>query len=87
MNLYVSTGPELPYGIMSSAMARTPYGNGVILVGGLSSSGILDTVIELEADGQGWVGAWKMRSTKLQHPRWSHIIIPVVFNKNINCTN
>ena len=39
--MYVSTGPELPYGIMSSAMARTPYGNGVVLVGGLSSSGIL----------------------------------------------
>ena len=33
---HLSTGPELPYGIKYSAMAPSPDGNGVILVGGYS---------------------------------------------------
>ena len=82
---HLSTGPELPYGLSSSAMATTPDGNGVILVGGYSSSssGNLDSILELKADGQGWVGAWTTLSTKLQYPRYGHIIIPILMDKNI----
>ena len=32
---HLSAGPELPYGITMSAMSTSPYGNGVILVGGM----------------------------------------------------
>ena len=85
---HLSTGPELPYEIGYSAMATSPDGNGVILVGGQSwtlSSGwiTLDSILELKADGQGWVGAWTTLSTKLQYARGNHIIIPVLMNKNI----
>ena len=80
---HLSTGPELPYGLYGSAMATTPDGNGVILVGGLSYPYHLDSILELKADGQGWVGAWTTLSTKLQYARYYHIIIPVLMNKNI----
>ena len=100
-----------------SAMSTSPYGNGVILVGGMGMSSStwhkqgpgnvyylggarrtktvkwgpgppggppsLDSILELKADGQGWVGAWTILSTKLQYPRQYHIIIPVLMNKNI----
>ena len=64
-------------------MATSPEENGVILVGGQSSSGYLDSILELKTDGQGWVGAWTTLSTKLQYARRFHIIIPVLMNKNI----
>ena len=48
-------------------MAPSPDGNGVILIGGYSSGNILDTIFELKADGQGWVGSWATLSTKLQY--------------------
>merc|ERR1712062_66615 len=81
-------GPELPYGLYKSAMATSPDGNGVILVGGLSgtinSDYIFhDSILELKADGQGWVGAWTTLTTKLQIARSGHIVIPVLMNKNI----
>ena len=79
---HLSTGPELPYGLYASAMATSPDGNGVILVGGISSSSG-DSILELKADGQGWVGAWTTLSTKLQYGRQYHIIIPVLMNENI----
>ena len=83
---HLSTGPELPFGIegISSAMAPSPDGNGVILIGGYSySSGYLDTILELKADGQGWVGSWTTLSTKLQYARESHVVIPVWMDPNI----
>ena len=65
-------------------MATSPDGNGVILVGGRDSSdNDLDSILELKADGQGWVGAWTTLSTKLQYARAYHIIIPVLMNKDI----
>ena len=65
-------------------MATTPDGNGVILVGGYASgSGNLDSILELKADGQGWVGAWTTLSTKLQYARGEHIVIPVLMEKDI----
>ena len=68
-------------------MSTSPDGNGVILVGGYKrnvggSQGFLDSILELKADGQGWVGAWTTLSTKLQYGRNNHIIIPVVMNYN-----
>ena len=70
-------------------MAPSPDGNGVILIGGDSSSGgwssgnILDTILELKADGQGWVGSWTTLSTKLQYARRVHVVIPVWMDPNI----
>ena len=61
-------------------MATSPDGNGVILVGGYNN---LDSILELKADGQGWVGAWTTLSTKLQYARYAHIIIPILMNENI----
>ena len=81
---HLSTGPELPYGIefIIGAMAPSPDGNGVILIGGYSS-GRLDIILELKADGQGWVGSWTTLSTKLQYARNSHVVIPVWMDPNI----
>ena len=102
-----------------SAMSTSPYGNGVILVGGMSSPTwhkqgpgndfylrgaritkkmkwgpgppggppSLDSILELKADGQGWVGAWTTLSTKLQYPRYGHIVIPVLMNKDVCSLN
>ena len=84
---HLSTGPELPYDIGYSAMATSPDGNGVILVGGSKySSGVYsdsDSILELKADGQGWVGAWTTLTTKLQYARQNHIVIPLLMNKDI----
>ena len=64
-------------------MAPSPDGNGVILVGGRSSStSYLDSILELKADGQGWVGAWTTLSTTLQYARRHHIVIPVLMKKD-----
>ena len=64
-------------------MSTSPDGNGVILVGGYLSGKFLDSILELKADGQGWVGAWTTLSTKLQYGRYWHIVIPVLMNKEI----
>ena len=65
-------------------MATTPDGNGVILVGGRSPlTYYLDSILELKADGHGWVGAWTTLSTTLQYPRHVHIVIPVLMNEDI----
>ena len=80
---HLSTGPELPFGIRYSAMAPSPDGNGVILVGGRRSGSYLDSILELKADGQGWVGSWTTLTTKLQYARREHIVIPVLMDKDI----
>ena len=64
-------------------MTTSPDGNGVILVGGRKSGATIDSILELKADGQGWVGAWTTLSTKLQYARYKHIIIPVLMEKDI----
>ena len=83
MTKYLSTGPELPDAIGYSAMSTSPDGNGVILVGGYVSGTNLDSILELKADGQGWVREWTTLSTKLQYERWGHIVFPVLVNKDI----
>ena len=64
-------------------MAPSPDGNGVILIGGYSSGNRLDTILELKADGQGWVGSWTTLVTKLQYARVYHLVIPVWMDPNI----
>ena len=68
-------------------MAPSPDGNGVILVGGYSYQSStyinLDSILELKADGQGWVGSWTTLTTKLQYARTDHIVIPVLMNQEI----
>ena len=65
-------------------MAPSPDGNGVILIGGRDSSyNSLDTILEMKADGQGWVGSWTTLSKKLQYARRSHLVIPVWMHPNI----
>ena len=88
----LSTGPELPYSIryISGAMAPSPDGNGVILIGGIGNNydSILELKVdglELKADGQGWVGSWTTLSTKLQYARSNHVVIPVWMDPNIVC--
>ena len=85
MTKHLFTGPELPHEIRLTAMSTSPDGNGVILVGGgISASPYYsDSILELKADGQGWVGAWTTLSTKLQYGRQQHIIIPVLMEKDI----
>ena len=68
---------------MASAMAPSPDGHGVILVGGLSRKRILDTILELKSDGQGWVGSWTTLPTKLQYARRMHIVIPMFMKRDI----
>ena len=67
-------------------MATSPDGNGVILFGGDDSPGPpwgSSSILELKADGQGWVGAWTTLTTKLQYARQNHIVIPLLMNKDI----
>ena len=84
---HLSTGPWLPYGNGNgkyvSAMAPSPDGNGIILVGGFTEYGYTDSILELKADGQGWVGSWTTLTTKLQYARAYHVVIPVLMEKDI----
>ena len=65
-------------------MATSPDGNGVLLFGGRTAiASYLNSILELKADGQGWVGSWSTLTTKLQWARSDHIVIPVLMAKNI----
>ena len=61
-------------------MATSPDGNGVILFGGYSTSGLLDSILELRSNGQGWASSWTTLTTKLKYPRARHVVIPVVMD-------
>ncbi len=68
------------------AMAPSPDGNGVILIGGQSNPNDPypgKFILELKADGQ-WVGSWTTLTTKLQYARGAHVVIPVLMDKD-NC--
>ena len=65
-------------------MATNPNGDGVLLFGGRTFfDKSLDTILELKSDGQGWVGEWTTLTAKLQYARASHIVIPVLMDKEI----
>ena len=77
----------MPYDVYGGAMAPSPEGNGVILVGGtIYSSGHTDSILELKSDGQGWVGSWTILTIKLHHPRAYHVLIPVIMDINSTCS-
>ena len=62
-------------------MATSPDGNGVLLFGGRTAiASYLNSILELKADGQGWVGSWTKIAT-LQNARYSQIVIPVLMNR------
>ena len=81
---HLSIGPALPFLFDRHKMATSPDGNGVIMFGGYSYSNIVyqDTILELKSDGQGWVGTWTILSAKLQYGRASHVVIPLLMEKN-----
>ena len=63
-------------------MAPSPDGNGVILVGGSKGwSDSIDSILELKADGQGWIGSWTILTTKLQYARMRHVVIPILMDE------
>ena len=72
----------MPYDIYGGAMASSPDGNGVILFGGYrwSTDKILDSILELKSDGEGWLGSWTILTAKLQYARYYHVVIPVVMD-------
>ena len=82
---HLSTGPALPFGIRDIyGIYTSSDGNGLILVGGGSSSTTyLDSILELKSNGQGWVGALTTLATKLQYARRLHLVIPVLMNQEI----
>ncbi len=62
-------GPELPFGISNSKMIEDQKG-GVVLIGGYSSHGFLDTLYRLPHAGLG--ANWTKMVQNLQIPRCSH---------------
>ena len=60
-------------------MASSPDGNGVILFGGYTTSGLLDNIFELRSNGQGWASSWITHTAKI-NPRGYHEVIPVVMD-------
>ena len=62
------------------------YGNGVILLilfERYAGRSVTDPILEIiNSDGQGWVGTWTILSAKLQYGRASHVVIPLLMEKN-----
>jgi hypothetical protein len=77
------TGPELPFGIRDAQMVEDQNG-GVVLIGGLSSSGdILDTLYQLQHEGQNAV--WTKMEQKLKTGRSEHTAVLVPDN-SVDCS-
>ena len=80
---HIYVGPPLPSGRNGAKMETTPDGNGVLLFGGYSDSpGILDEILQLKSDGNGWVGSWITLEAKLQYGRLHHVVIPICMAKD-----
>ena len=65
-------GPSLPYGLVSSAMATSPDGGGVILFGGLKRH-VMDKLLELRYGSD----EWTILPQKLKQRRRNHVVIPI----------
>ena len=76
------TGPELPFEIDGSQMVEDQNG-GVVLIGGNSPDGILDTLYQLPHGGQDAV--WTKMEQKMQTGRWHHtaFLIP---DSTVDCS-
>ncbi len=64
------TGPELPFGIYSSQMVEDQNGGVVLIGGGTSSGGNLDTLYQLSHGGQD--AAWTKIDQRMKTGRWKH---------------
>ena len=69
--LFCITGPSLPYGL-SSPMAESPDGRGVILFGGWSGENE-KRILELRAGAN----SWNILDITLENARNSHVVIPL----------
>ena len=68
------TGPSLPYGLYSSAMAESPDGRGVLLFGGSSTeNGPEKRILELRAGAD----SWNVLNVTLKNGRYGHVVIPL----------
>ena len=63
----------MPYGLKDSAMAESPDGRGVLLLGGDSKTSYEDRILELRAGANSWI----ILNITLQYGRSSHIVIPL----------
>ena len=69
--LFCITGPSLPYGL-SSTMAESPDGKGVILFGGSrDGNGHEKRILELRAGDN----SWKILDKTLEKGRHQHVVI------------
>ena len=71
-------GPSLPYGLLYSAIAKSPDGRSVFLFGGAKSN--IDVVfenriLELHAGAYSW--NWSILNFTLKNRRKNHVIIPL----------
>ena len=71
MLLFRITGPSLPYGL-SSTMAESPDGKGVILFGGYSGESE-KRILELRAGAN----SWNILDITLENARSGHVVIPL----------
>ena len=72
--LFYITGPSLPYGLYSSAMAEFPDGRGVLLFGGESNENNYEKrILELRAGAD----SWNILNVTLENARWNHVVIPL----------
>jgi hypothetical protein len=72
------TGPELPFGIAASQMVEDQNGEVVLIGGGSSSVGILDTLYQLPNGGQDAV--WTEMEQKMKIGRYWHTAFMVPDN-------
>ena len=69
------TGPSLPYGLDTSAMAGSPDGRGVLLFGGTSYENTYENrILELRAGAD----SWNILDISLKNGRNSHVVIPLL---------
>jgi hypothetical protein len=77
------TGPELPFGIGESQMVEDQNG-GVVLIGGISSSGeVLNTLYQLPHGGQD--AMWTKMEQKMKAGRYQHVAFLIPDN-TVDCS-
>ncbi len=76
-------GPELPFGIFGSQMVEDPNGGVVLIGGGSSSVGALDTLYQLPHGSQDAV--WTKMEQKMKIGRQDHTAFLVPDNL-VNCS-
>ena len=78
------TGPDLPYDLNYSnqAMATSPDGMGIIIVGGKRGGNIVDyaysekRILESRFNGSQFL-PWQVIDQELEFKRFGHVVIPI----------